>query len=373
MPWTKIFGNKTEFEKAGGAAAGLRGLTYKEALLESTAQMLEADKDVFVMGEGVDDAGGVFGSTKDLHLKFGRERVMDTPLAENALTGIAIGAALTGMRPIFVHMRVDFVPLTMDQIINHAAKWHYMFGGTVGVPMTIRSIIGRGWGSAAQHSQSLQALFTHAPGVKVVMPANPYDAKGLLRSAVYDGNPVIFIEHRWLYDHVGHVPEKPYSVPIGKGVVRRQGSDVTIIALSQMVFESMQAAEALAAEGIDAEVIDLRTLKPLDTPLILESIRKTGRLVVADTGWQTCGIGAEIIANITEEAFGALKAAPVRINLPECPAPASPALEKLYYPGKDDIIAAARKTLKTRQEATQFSPRFARTGIRGLEKRGEIS
>jgi len=371
MPWTKIYGNRTEFEKAGGAAAGLRGLTYKEALHEATTQMLETDKDIIVMGEGVDDAGGVFGSTKDLHLKFGRERVMDTPLAENALTGIAAGAAIAGMRPIFVHMRVDFVPLTMDQLINHAAKWHYMFGGAVSVPMTIRSIIGRGWGSAAQHSQSLQSLFTHAPGLKVVMPANPYDAKGLLRSAVYDGNPVIFIEHRWLYDHVGHVPEKPYTVPIGKGVVRRNGSDVTIIALSHMVFEAMCAAEELTTESIDAEVIDLRTLKPLDIELILESVRKTGRLVIADTGWQECGIGAEIIAKITEAAFGALKAPPVRINLPECPTPASPALEKLYYPGTDEITAAARKTMKARLDASRLSQRIARTEHRGMERRRE--
>ena len=346
MPWTKTYTNKTEFENAGGAKAGLRGLTYKEALLEASTQMLKSDKDVFIMGEGVDDAGGVFGTTKDLHLKFGRQRVMDTPLAENALTGIAVGAAIAGMRPIFVHMRVDFMPLTMDQILNHAAKWHYMFGGAVNVPLTIRSIVGRGWGSAAQHSQSLQALFTHAPGVKVVMPANPYDAKGLLRSAVYDGNPVIFIEHRWLYDHIGHVPQDPYSVPIGKGIIRRPGSDVTIVALSQMVFESMQAAAALAAQGIEAEVIDLRTLKPLDMPLILESVTKTGRLVVADTGWKECSIGAEIIAKVTEEAFGALKAPPIRINLPECPTPASPSLEKLYYPGQNEIVAACHRTIK---------------------------
>lgn len=347
MPWTKTYTNRTEFESAGGAAAGLRGLTYKDALLEASAQLLKADKDVFIMGEGVDDAGGVFGTTKDLHLKFGRKRVMDTPLAEAALTGIAIGAAAAGMRPIFVHMRVDFIPLSMDQIINHAAKWHYMFGGAVSVPLTIRSIIGRGWGSAAQHSQSLQALLAHAPGVKVVMPANPYDAKGLLLSAVYDGNPVIFIEHRWLYDHVGHVPEEPYGVPIGKGMIKRKGGDVTIVALSHMVFESMQAAAALAAEGIEAEVIDLRTLKPLDAPLILESVAKTGRLVVADTGWKECGIGAEVIAKVTEEAFGALKAAPTRINLPECPTPASPALEKIYYPGKNEIIAACRAFFKS--------------------------
>ncbi|MDP2689297.1 MAG: alpha-ketoacid dehydrogenase subunit beta, partial [Deltaproteobacteria bacterium] len=243
MPWTRIYSDKTEFEKARAADPSLRGLTYREALLEATTQLLEADERVFVIGEGVDDAGGVFGSTLGLHSRFGKERVMDSPLAENGITGIAVGAAIAGMRPILVHMRVDFLPLSLDQIINHAAKWHYMFGGRVNVPLTIRSIIGRGWGSAAQHSQSLQALFTNVPGVKVVMPATPYDAKGLLVASVRDGNPVIFIEHRWLYERMGHVPEELYSVPIGKGAVRKKGGDCTIVAVSQMVPESMQAAE----------------------------------------------------------------------------------------------------------------------------------
>ncbi|MFQ5735245.1 MAG: alpha-ketoacid dehydrogenase subunit beta [Thermodesulfobacteriota bacterium] len=343
MPWTKIYSDKTEFERANKADPGLRGLTYRAALLEATSQLLETDDRVFVIGEGVDDSGGVFGTTLGLHARFGKERVMDSPLAENGITGIAVGAAVAGMRPILVHMRVDFLPLSLDQIMNHAAKWHYMFGGKLNAPITIRSIIGRGWGSAAQHSQSLAALFTNIPGLKVVMPATPYDAKGLLAASVRDGNPVIFIEHRWLYEHMGHVPQELYTVPIGKGVVRRKGGDATIVAISQMVPESVQAACALAEDGMDCEVIDPRTIKPLDMELIKESVAKTGRLVVADTGWKDGGPGAEIIARITEEAFGSLKSAPVRINLPEAPTPASPVLEKAYYPGKEEIISAVRK------------------------------
>lgn len=346
MPWTKVYSNKAEFEKALSDNKDLRGLAYKDALLEATSQMLESDETVFVIGEGIDDPGGVFGSTKGLHLKFGRERVMDSPLAENGITGVAVGAAVAGMRPILVHMRVDFIPLTIDQIVNHAAKWRYMFGGKVSVPVVIRSMIGRGWGSAAQHSQSLQSLFTNIPGLKVVMPATPYDAKGLLRASVYDGNPVVFIEHRWLYEHMGHVPAEPYTVPLGKAVTRRAGSDATIVAVSYMVYESMCAADILKNEGIDCEVIDLRTLKPLDMPHILESVSKTGRLVIADTGWKETGIGSEVIARVVEDGFGVLKAPPERVNLPEAPTPASPALEKAYYPGKNEIAAAVRRVVK---------------------------
>jgi pyruvate dehydrogenase E1 component beta subunit len=228
-------------------------------------------------------------------------------------------------------MRVDFLPLSLDQIANHAAKWHYMFGGRVNVPITIRAIIGRGWGSAAQHSQSLQALFCHIPGLKVVMPATPYDAKGLLLSSLYDNNPVIFIEHRWLYEHIGHVPENQFRVPLSKGLVRRAGKDLTIVAVSLMVFEAIKAAEHLAEEGIDAEVIDLRTLKPMDTDL-----------VVADTGWKEGGLSAEVSAKVAEEAFSFLKAPPVRVALPDVPTPASHVLEEAFYQGRDDIIKAAR-------------------------------
>lgn len=346
MPWTKIYSNRTEFEKALKDNRDLRGITYKEAILEATAQLLETDPAVFVIGEGVDDAGGVFGTTKGLHERFGKDRVMDSPLAENGITGITVGAAVAGMKPILVHMRVDFLPLSLDQIMNHAAKWHYMFGGKLNASLVIRSIIGRGWGSAAQHSQSLHPMFMNIPGLRVVMPATPYDAKGLLIESVRDGNPVVIIEHRWLYDHMGHVPEEMYTIPLGQGIVRRQGKDVTIVAISHMVHESMQAAEALKEEGIDCEVIDPRTLKPLDAALIIESVRKTGTLVIAEAGWKECGAGAEIIARVAEEAFGALKAPAIRVNFPEAPTPASPVLEKAYYPGKEQIIASVRKLLR---------------------------
>jgi pyruvate dehydrogenase E1 component beta subunit len=347
MPWTKVYSDRTEFEKLLKAEEDLRGLTYREALLEAATQALSSDPDVFILGEGVDDPGGVFGSTKDLHKKFGTNRVMDTPLAENGITGVAMGAALAGMRPILVHMRVDFLPLSLDQIANHAAKWHYMFGGEVCVPLTIRSIIGRGWGSAAQHSQSLQALFTHIPGLKVVMPASPYDAKGLLTSSIYDNNPVIFIEHRWLYEHMGHVPEEQYRIPIGKGIVRKVGDDVTVVAVSQMVYEAVQAADALAVdpEAVNCEVIDPRTLKPLDTDLIIESVEKTGRLVIADTGWVEGGFGAEVAAQVSERAFKHLLAPIVRVGLPDVPTPASHVLEEAFYPGKVEITAAIRKVM----------------------------
>lgn len=342
MPWTKIYADKTEFEKASAVTKGLRGITYKEALNEAASLLLASDKSVFLLGEGIDDSGGVFGSTKGLAEKFGKERVMDTPLAENAMTGIAIGAALSGMRPILVHMRVDFLPLSLDQIMNHAAKWHYMFGGKTNVPMTIRSIIGRGWGSAAQHSQSLQAMFAQIPGLKVVMPSTPYDAKGLLISSVYDGNPVVFIEHRWFYDHMGHVPEGIYKVPIGKAIVRREGRDITIAAVSHMVYESLKAAHELAKEGIDCEVMDLRTLRPLDIDSVNSSVKKTGRLIVADTGWKACGIGSEVVTAVSEAGIN-FKKPPVRINIADVPTPASPVLEKAYYPGMSEIISAARK------------------------------
>jgi len=342
MPWTKIYSNRTEFEKALKDNPDLRGITYREAIREATSQLLSSDPSVFVIGEGVDDAGGVFGTTKGLHEEFGTKRVMDSPLSENGITGIAVGAAAAGMRPILVHMRVDFLPLSIDQIMNHAAKWHYMFGGNVSVPVVIRSIIGRGWGSAAQHSQSLQAMFMNIPGLKVIMPATPFDAKGMLISAVKDGNPVVMIEHRWLYEHVGYVPKEMYQVPLGRAIVRRIGADVTIAAVSHMVHESMQAAEALEAEGIGCEVIDLRTLKPLDAESVAASVEKTGRLIVADTGWRDAGAGAEVIARVAEAGL-LLKAPAVRVNLPEAPTPASPALEKAYYPGKNEIIEAVRK------------------------------
>jgi len=347
MAWDRAPLDISELEKLSRPAGeGRREITYREAIKEALTQALEMDEGVFVMGEGVDDPAGIFGTTLGLHNIFGRSRVFDVALAENGITGIAVGAALAGMRPILVHARMDFLVLAMDQIINHAAKWRYMFGGTVNVPLTIRTIIGGGWGSAAQHSQSLQALFMHIPGLKVIMPSTPYDAKGLLTASIADGNPVIFIEHRWLYDHSGYVPEKAYTIPIGKGVTRREGKDVTVVAASYMVFEAGIAAESLEKEGIDVEVIDLRSLKPLDENIIFNSIKKTGRLVIADAGWKTGGISAEIAALASEKAFSYLKAPIQRVTLPDTPTPASPELEKAFYPRAPEIVSAVRELAK---------------------------
>jgi pyruvate dehydrogenase E1 component beta subunit len=298
------------------------------------------------MGQGVDDPSGMFGITLDLHKKYGSERVFDTPLSENALTGIAVGAAITGMRPVYLHNRPDFLLLAMDQIVNHASKWSYMFGGKLKVPLVIMAVIGRGWGSAAQHSQSLHGLFMHIPGLKLVMPSTAYDAKGLLVTSIADNNPVIFIEHRWLFKHSGYVPQELYSVPFGKGVVRKEGKDVTIVGISYMVIEALRAAEKLEKEGYNVEVIDPRTLKPLDEEIILDSVKKTGRLLIVDTDWVTGGAGAEIAAVVAEKGFNYLKAPIKRIGWPDIPIPASYVLEEAFYPGIEEIINAVKEIAK---------------------------
>ncbi|RJX34036.1 MAG: alpha-ketoacid dehydrogenase subunit beta [Desulfarculus sp.] len=345
MPWTKIFSNQAEFDLALGGQ-GLRALSFREALVEAQRFLLQDDPRVLLMGEGVDDPGAIFGSTAGLAQSFGKDRVMDVPLAENGMTGVAIGAALAGLRPIFIHMRNDFLPMCMDQLINHAAKWSYMTGGRVNVPLVVRSIVGRGWGSAAQHSQALHGLFLHVPGLKIVAPATPYDAKGLLIAASRDGNPVMFFEHRWTFDYVGYVPAEAYQVPLDQGVRRRQGSDATVVAIGWMVNEALKAAAALEAEGVSLEIIDPRTLLPLDMPLILESVAKTGRLVIADTACHTGGTGAEIACRVAEWSPGALKAPVVRVDFPDAPTPASTALEKTYYPDAEAIAQAVHRTLR---------------------------
>lgn len=343
MPWTKVLIDKQDFETA--EKDGLRSLSYRDALREAQAQLLKSRPEVYLIGEGIDDPGGVFGSTVGLAKEFGPDRVMDSPIAENGLTGIAAGSAMCGMRPIFIHMRMDFLPMCLDQIVNHAAKWRYMTGGKVGCPLVIRSIIGRGWGSAAQHSQALHGLFTHFAGLKVAVPASPYDAKGLLIAAVKSGDPVMFCEHRWLYDFKGYVPEEMYDAPFGKAVVRKEGKDVTIVAVSIMVYEAVKAARELEAMGISAEVIDPRTVKPLDMETILASVKKTGRLVVADAGNIMTGISAEIAAQAAEKGFGYLKAPVLRVGLPDVPTPAGCELEKAFYPGVPEIRKAALAAL----------------------------
>ena len=342
MPWTTPSINITP---TSDTTEGIRKLSYRQAIHEAQRQLLSTDNRVFLLGEGIDDASGVFGTTLDLVNEFGAQRVVDTPIAENGMTGVAMGAAINGMRPIFIHMRPDFIIISLDQLLNHAAKWFYMSGGQVSVPLTIRCIIGKGWGSAAQHSQSIQGLLTHLPGLKVVMPATAHDAKGLLLAAVHDPNPVVILEHRWLFDKIGYVPEDLYETPIGKANICRNGSDVTVVATSIMVHEAMLAAETLAHEGYNIEVIDLCSVKPWDEDCIATSVHKTGRLIVADTGHQYGGVAAEIAARITELCFSSLNSPPQRITLPEAPVPAAAALEDIYFPGHSEITKAVKDVL----------------------------
>ena len=322
-----------------------RELKFFEALREAVDICMEKDPTVYIIGLGVPDPKGIFGSTLDLHKKYGGSRVMDMPTSENGMTGIAVGSALVGMRPILTHQRVDFALLSLEQIVNQAANWHYMFGGKMNVPLVIRMIIGRGWGQGPQHSQSFHSWFAHVPGLKVVMPTTPSDAKGLLISSIEDNNPVIFIEHRWLYNIQGVVPKGHYQVPLSKAKVSKKGKDVTIVSISYMTLEALRAAEMLEKVDISVEVVDLRTIKPIDYDTVFKSVAKTGKLVVADIGWYTGGIGGEIIAKISEEMFSSLLAPPCRITLPDSPTPTSRELTKHYYPRAIHIAAAIRKML----------------------------
>lgn len=322
-----------------------RKLQYSLAINEALHQMMSADKSVFLIGQGVKSPWYVGNTAQGLLEKFGEKRVIDTPVSENAVTGAAVGAAIAGMRPVVVHPRMDFMLYAFDSIINEAANWYYMNGGKASVPVVIWGIINRGGEQAAQHSQALHALFSHIPGLKVVMPATPYDAKGLMIAAIKDENPVIYIDDRWLYRQEEVVPEEIYEVPIGKGIIRKKGRDLTLAAVSYMVYESMKAAQELKRKGIDVEVLDLRTVKPLDEDLILESVKKTGRIVIADGGWKTCGISAEVSALISEQGFKYLKATIKRVALPDVPAPASCVLEKEYYPNSEDIIKAVKQVM----------------------------
>ncbi len=321
-------------------------IQFSQAINQALYQLLENDPEVFLIGQGVTSPWYVGGTTLGLVDRFGAERIFDTPVSENGVTGTAVGAALAGAKPVLVFPRLDFMYYAMDQIINHAANWHYMFGGQLSVPLTIWGIVNRGGEQAAQHAQSIQAMMMHVPGLKVVMPSTPYDAKGLMISAVTDGNPVMYIDERWLYQTKGEVPEEMYSVPLGKGAVRREGGDVTVVATSYMVLEALKAAETLAKEAhIDVEVIDPRSIKPLDKQLLLSSVKKTGRFVVVDAAWQTGGVGAELSAIVASEGFDYLKAPVARVSLPDAPAPSSSVLERIYYPTSKTIIKKVKETM----------------------------
>lgn len=323
-----------------------RRLCYSHAINEALHQTMEADTSVILIGQGVKSPWYVGDTAKGLIERFGEKRIIDTPISENAITGAAVGAAISGMRAVVVHPRMDFMLFAFDPIINQAANWHYMSGGKVSVPAVIWGIVNRGGEQAAQHSQALHAMFSHVPGLKVVMPSTAYDAKGLMVAAIRDDNPVIFIDDRWLYNTTDEVPKELYSVPIGKGVIRRKGNDLTIVAASYPALAAIEAADALMRRGIKAEVIDLRSIKPVDYDLVCRSVKKTGLALVIDGGWRTCGFAAEISASINENVFNYLKAPVKRLTLPDCPAPASRTLEEAFFINKDDIVASAVKLLR---------------------------
>jgi len=324
----------------------MRELNYADAILEATDFCLARDSSVLVIGLGVPDPKGIFGTTSGLQDKYGEGRVMDMPLAENGMTGIVIGASLNGYRPILTHQRVEFALLSIEQIVDQAAKWFYMNAGQQNVPIVIRLIIGRGWGQGAQHSQSLESWFAHIPGLKVVMPSNAHDAKGLLISSIEDNNPVIFLEHRWLHNTIDYVPTNGYRVPIGKAKIVRKGQDLTIVAHSYMVIEAIRCSEVLKKQGVLIEVLDLRTIRPLDTETILKSVAKTGRLLVADNGWVHFGVSSEIISIVTENIFDRLLCAVRRIGMNDSPSPSTRALTNKFYPRAINIAKIVCKMLE---------------------------
>ena len=333
-----------------------RILTYSEAILEATEREMERDSSVMVLGLTVTDFDGIYGTTRGLADKFGRDRVVETPLSEDAMTGMAIGAALAGMRPIHVHQRMDFVLLAMNQLINVAAKTGYMFGGAVSVPIVVRSVIGRSWGQGPQHSQGLHSLFMHFPGLKVVAPSTPYDAKGCLIESIRDNNPVIFVEHRMIHRQQGHVPDSDYTVPFGQARVLEEGKDITLVGISYMAVECQRAQQLLHKVGISAEVIDPISLSPLDTDTIVESVDKTGNLIVVDTAWTSCGASAEILARVAEGQNGAKGLKLRRMGYEPVVCPTTKNLENLFYPNSQKIAALAYDMV--RQGASDWIPDF---------------
>jgi pyruvate/2-oxoglutarate/acetoin dehydrogenase E1 component len=323
----------------------MREIEYREAIREAIVEEMDKDKRVFLIGEDIGVYGGAFKAYKGLLDKYGPQRVINTPISEAAIIGAAIGAALTGYRPIAEIMFIDFATLAMDQIANQAAKIHFMSGGNLNVPLVIRTQGGVGKGLAAQHSQSLEGWFYHTPGLKVVMPSTPYDVKGLLKTAVRDNSPVMFIEHKMIYPIKGPVPEEEYTIPFGKADIKRKGEDITIFAYSNMVLRSLEAAEELERSGVDCEVVDPRTLVPLDIDTIVNSVKKTGRLVIVSEACRRGSIASDISAQVTERAFGYLKA-PVKIVAGlNTPIPYNSALERASIPQKADIIKTIKELL----------------------------
>ena len=328
MPWAeKLITSKSNDTQAPEEG---RVLSYMEALHEALSLALELDPKVLVLGQGVNDPKGMFGVTTGLHEKFGKDRVFDTPLSEEGMTGICTGASMNGLRPVYMHNRPDFLLLAFNQIVGHASKIHYMDNGETNVPLVIWSAIGRGWGSGSQHSQAIQGLLLGVPGLKIVMPSTPHDAKGLMLSAIADNNPVLIFEHRWSMRNKGVVPEGAYKISLGKGIYRRKGNDLTIVGTSHILELAIKAVDEL--EGITADVIDLRTIKPLDEKIIIDSLQKTGRILIVDTGWEMGGVCAEIGCMVAEKGFSFLKGPVRRLGLSDIPSPAGFTLEQYYYP-----------------------------------------
>ena len=323
----------------------MRKLTFAQALNEALKQEMRRDPTIYVAGEDVGRYGGIFGVTAGLLEEFGEERVRDPPITESAIIGSAVGAAAAGLRPVVEIMFIDFIGVALDQLFNQAAKMKYMFGGKAKLPIVVRTTCGAGMCAAAQHSQSLEAWFMHIPGLKVVAPSTPYDAKGLLISSIRDDNPVLFIEHKMLYGIEGEVPEEPYTIPLGVADIKREGKDVTVVATMAMVHKALEAAEDLAKEGIEVEVVDPRTLSPLDKETIINSVKKTHRLVIVHEAVKQAGPGAEIAAIVAEEAFEYLDAPIKRVAAPFTPVPFSPVLENAYIPSKESIISAVKEVV----------------------------
>jgi acetoin:2,6-dichlorophenolindophenol oxidoreductase subunit beta len=322
-----------------------RQLSYAKAILEATDQAMSLCPEVIVLGQLVDTKSGIFGTTTGLAEKHGAERVQDFPVSENLMTATAMGASLTGLRPLIAHQRLDFMLYSLDAIANWLALWRFKSNGSSAMPVTIRTIVGKGWGQGPQHSKSLHAWFAHLPGLRVAVPATAYDAKGLLLESIFSETPAIFVEGRGLYSMTDDVPEEPYRVRFGQAVVRRRGKDATVVAIGSMVPTAMRAAALLEKDGIDVEVVDPRTLTPLDRRTICDSAFKTGRLVVADPAWHSFGASAEIIATVVENLGDKLKAKPVRVTLPDSHTPMSMALEPEFYSDESDVVSAVRQTL----------------------------
>ncbi len=316
-------------------------MNFANAVNKALHQAMQIDSSVICYGLGVTDPKAVFGTTANLEKRFGSGRVFDMPTSENAMTGVAIGAALNGIKTIMTHQRTDFFLLAMDQLVNGAAKWHYMFGGQNSIPITIRLIIGRGWGQGPTHSQNLQAWFAHIPGLKVVMPTTPEDAKGLLLASIFDPNPVIFLEHRWLHNAIGEVPDGDFRIPLGKARVVKKGTDITLVTMSYMTVEALHAANFLQKQEVSCEVIDLRTIKPLDWQTVMDSVNKTGRLLALDSGFTTGSVAGEIVARVAMEKFHRLKSPPTRLAMPDVPEPTSPSLTSGFYIRSADIAIKA--------------------------------